>query len=187
MERFPASGLRRQMLLYFAFIAVVFLTMAVEVTVFIRGPRVQGAVVAAAAPGAATAAAEPLDLLLSKLGVVLGILLVTISLVLTLFIKRVTIPLERILYGAEEISGGNLSVTIPVHTRDELGQLAGAINELAANYQEVLLLVRHHAAMAKTSLREVPEPAGVERAGELLDELEELVGEFGRNYYGERP
>ncbi len=191
MQYFSARSLRRQMVLYFAFIAVVFLTLAVELTMFLNGPEVRGAIGeaarAVASGGGAAVAVEPLDRVLVKLAAALVILLVTISLVLTLFMKRVTIPLEKILAGVGAISAGDLSVTIPVYTRDELGRIATCVNGLAANYQEVLLLVRQQVGLARQALGSPGHQASGSNAStqvdEILDELEAIVAEFGREYY----
>ncbi len=95
--------------------------------------------------------------------------------------------LEKILAGAGAISAGDLSVTIPVYTRDELGRIASCVNELAANYQEVLLLVRQQVGLAREALASPEDrapdsdmPTPVE---EILDELDAIVAEFGREYY----
>ncbi len=191
MRSFPKQGLRWQMFVYFAFIAIVFLVLALEVTLFLNGSEVRGAITAAAqevaAGGGVEAVVGPLDRVLLKLGVALVILLATVSLILILFIKRITIPLERILAGAREISSGNLSETIPVLTRDELGQIAICINELAANYQEVLLLVKHQVDLARQALETPDDPsedrADRTRVDEALAELDAIVVEFGREYY----
>lgn len=42
-------------------------------------------------------------------------------------------PIRRLRAGAEEISAGNYDVTIPVTTRDEIGDLTSAFNEMSRN------------------------------------------------------
>ncbi len=42
-------------------------------------------------------------------------------------------PIRRLRTGAEEISAGNYDVTIPVTTRDEIGDLTSAFNEMSRN------------------------------------------------------
>ncbi len=193
-----SRGLRRQTYFYLGFLAIVFATMAFEVTSLIRGPRVAGAIEAAAGALGEGAVVEqvvaPLDLLLNKLGVALAVLLATIGLVMLLLMKRVTIPLESILDGARLIAGGDLSATIPVHTHDELGSLADCINELSANYQELLLLTGDLSSRAREALHGT-EPSGassgeararqdlVARVEAVLGELDEVLEAFGQSYY----
>ncbi|MFL6234108.1 MAG: sensor histidine kinase [Thermoanaerobaculia bacterium] len=46
-------------------------------------------------------------------------------------------PLERMTRAAREIGGGNLDLTVPVTSRDELGQLAAAFNSMAGGLREL--------------------------------------------------
>jgi len=75
-----------------------------------------------------------LGTLLSALAVAAIVAIVT-SLVISLFVaRRITVPLRLITQGSQRISAGNYSeriVVSPVHTTDELGQLASSINALA--------------------------------------------------------
>ncbi len=194
-----SRGLRRQTYFYLGFLAIVFATMAFEVTSLIRGPRVAGAIEAAAGALGDSEVIEqvvaPLDLVLKKLGVALAVLLVTIGLVMLLLMKRVTIPLENILDGARLIAAGDLSSTIPVHTHDELGSLADCINDLSANYQELLLLTGDISSRARETLHSTESNSGssarqdlvaqdlVAGVGTVLDELDEVLEAFGRSYY----
>ncbi len=57
-----------------------------------------------------------------------------------LFVSRVVFPLNAIAKAAEEMAKGNLSVAAPCHHGDEVGELGHVINNLAINFQEVLLL-----------------------------------------------
>src|SRR5256886_710807 len=54
-----------------------------------------------------------------------------VSLVLGLWIcARVTHPIEQLAKGAREVAAGNWEARVEVHSRDEIGQLAGAFNEM---------------------------------------------------------
>ncbi len=198
MEHPRSRGLRRQTYFYLGFLAIVFGTMAFEVTSLIRGPRVMGAIETAAGVLGSSETVEqvvaPLDLVLAKLGVALAIMLATIGLVMLLLVKRVTIPLESILDGARLIATGNLSATIPVHTHDELGSLADCINDLSANYQELLLLTGDISSRAREALKSTESGRGTrpesssrqdltKRVGVVLDELDEVLEAFGQSYY----
>lgn len=46
-------------------------------------------------------------------------------------------PLERMTRAAREIESGNLDLTVPVASRDELGQLAAAFNSMAGGLREL--------------------------------------------------
>jgi PAS domain S-box-containing protein len=58
---------------------------------------------------------------------------------LGVFLARTfTEPVHQLIQGAETISGGSLDYRIPVDVRDEIGQLAGAFNEMADNLRRSL-------------------------------------------------
>lgn len=117
-------GLRRRMTFYLVFLTTIFLTLAAEMTSFLRGARVTGTLRSLAGPGASDAIASVVALVTLKVWVLLGILLAALALVFLLFMKKVTGPLQRILEATDEISAGNLSVQISAVGADELGRLA---------------------------------------------------------------
>lgn len=177
---FPKSGLQRQLIFYISFIAIVFLTMAIEMVLFLKGSRVQGVL----SNGAGfTLATETVNLILLKVGVLLFNLLIAIGLVMLLFSKRIVIPLDRIIKGTRAISNGDFSTTLPEQSHDELGELSRRINELATNYQELILLARNISGQARLSLKKSPVENQVDEALRLLDELDETLGEFGKSFY----
>jgi class 3 adenylate cyclase len=56
--------------------------------------------------------------------------------VLAMLIAQVFVrPIRRLQAGAEKISAGNYDVTIPVTSRDEIGDLTGAFNEMSRNLE----------------------------------------------------
>ena len=176
----PKSGLQRQLAFYIVFIGIVFLTMAVEMSAFLRGEKVLGALSEISSP---ELSAELVTHILLKVRVMLGNLLLAIGLVMMLFTKRIMFPLEGIIEGTRAMSAGDFSTTLPEQSRDELGELARHINELNANEQELILLTKGMADQLRQTLMEGEEETKVLEAVEIIDELEEALGEFGRNFY----
>jgi HAMP domain-containing protein len=76
----------------------------------------------------------------TRLFVVFGILVVCLGSILYLFVTRTIVPLHKIAYATGAIAKGNLSVTVPAGTNNDIGELGSAVNELAANFQEIVLL-----------------------------------------------
>ena len=60
--------------------------------------------------------------------------------VLTMFIKNITEPLQHMIEVSREISSGDLSQTIKIHSDNELSELGNVINEMSSNLQEIILL-----------------------------------------------
>jgi methyl-accepting chemotaxis protein len=179
----PKSGLQRQLIFYIVFIGVVFLTMAVEMNIFLRGENIQGTLNQHIP---SDLSADIVNHILLKVRLMLGNLLLAIGLVMLLFTKRIMFPLERIIRGIRAISAGDFSTTLPDKSRDELGELARRINDLNANEQELILLTRGMAEQLRQTLTEGDEADREKRlaeAVEIIDELDETLAEFGRNFY----
>ena len=174
----PIQGLKKQMLFYIAFLAVVFITMAIEMTGFLHGSEVMGKLIGITGEKKAH---EIINIIFLKNWLMLAVLLLSIGVVMTLFTKKIMIPLAGILDAVRLISDGDLSVTVPEYTRDELGELAVRINELSANYQELLLLSKDITGQMDEVLRK--DDTDMEEIKELLNQLNEIIDEFGMNFY----
>lgn len=70
--------------------------------------------------------------------IVVSVILVLISLLLTYFSSRAfTKPILRINEAAAKMAEGNLSIKVDVESSDELGMLAGTINNLSVQLQKI--------------------------------------------------
>ena len=180
MNIFPESGLQRQLIFYIVFIGIVFLTMAIEMTFFLKGGRILGVL----SNGAGTTpATETVHLILIKTGLLLFNLLIAIGLVMLLFSKRIITPLDRIIKGTRAISNGDFSTTLSDRSHDELGELSRHINELAANYQELILLSRNMTGRTRMLLEKGTSENRIEEAVNVLKDLDETLEEFGKSFY----
>jgi methyl-accepting chemotaxis protein len=94
------------------------------------------------------------------------IILFVIIIVLTMFIKHITEPLQHMIGVSRAISRGDLSRSIQVHSHNELAQLGDVINEMSSNLQEITLMSRNLCTSARrhldTAAADLP---GVARAG----------------------
>lgn len=73
----------------------------------------------------------------TKIVTMFGVLTVVVAIVLMMFIKNITMPLCKMVEVAQRINAGDLSQTIAIDSKDEIGQVGTAINELTSNLQEV--------------------------------------------------
>ncbi|MDH5388605.1 MAG: methyl-accepting chemotaxis protein [Gammaproteobacteria bacterium] len=78
-----------------------------------------------------------LSSLRNKIVVMFGVLTIVMAIVMMMFVKNITRPLQRTLDTAELINDGDLSQVIKIETHDEVGQLGVVINELTSNFQEI--------------------------------------------------
>ena len=95
------------------------------------------------------------------MSLVLGVTILCLASMIYLYVHKIHRPLKQVVRATKEMSNGNLSDPIRPNGRDEVGELAGVINDLAANYQEVLLLTG--TAVGKSS-------SAVERIEKVLDQ-----------------
>lgn len=82
----------------------------------------------------------PIDRLRSKAILMVAIIMFVMVIVLTMFIKNITEPLQHMIRLSEKISAGDLSHTIRINANNELSDLGNVINEMASNLQEIILL-----------------------------------------------
>ena len=73
----------------------------------------------------------------NKIVVMFGVLTIVMAIVMMMFVKNITRPLQRTLDTAKLINDGDLSQVIKIETHDEVGQLGIVINELTSNFQEI--------------------------------------------------
>ena len=83
---------------------------------------------------------EPLDQKIRTItlqGVLLGIVTLLIGWTLTLlFTRQITTPLTELADVAGKMAAGNFSIRVAEKSKDEIGRLAGAFNEMATGLQE---------------------------------------------------
>ncbi len=74
----------------------------------------------------------------------LGFLFLATAALFSLMVRTISSRLEKVIHGVREISLGQLNVTIPVEPCDEIGKIGETINDLVANFQEILLGLWNH-------------------------------------------
>ena len=83
---------------------------------------------------------SPIEKLRNKAILMIIIIMAVMIIVLTMFIKNITEPLQHMIEVSREISSGDLSQTIKIHSDNELSELGNVINEMSSNLQEIILL-----------------------------------------------
>ncbi|NOQ79581.1 MAG: HAMP domain-containing protein [Gammaproteobacteria bacterium] len=73
----------------------------------------------------------------NKIAIMFGVLTIVVAIVMMMFVKNITRPLQRTLDTARLINDGDLSQVIKIEAHDEVGQLGTVINELTSNFQEI--------------------------------------------------
>ena len=84
----------------------------------------------------------PLVKIRNKAMMMVGVILTVVVIVLTMFIKTITEPLQHMVEVSKAISAGDLSRTTGVESKNELAQLSAAIDDMSTNLQEIIMLSR---------------------------------------------
>ncbi len=136
------SSLERKMLSYFGLIAAASLLITVEFVLAIRTatPPDTAGQSAFLATESLEMARRAMESLQNKALLMFVVQAVVTLIVLVMFMRRITTPLQQMVEEAQNISEGDLSRTIKVRTQDEIGLIGETINGLTSNIQEIVTL-----------------------------------------------
>jgi methyl-accepting chemotaxis protein len=135
------STLERQMFTYFVLIAAASLLITGEFFWAIQTSITKAqALTQASTPPDSPVKAVIMELrILRSKALLMGIVQAAVTLiVLIMFLRRITSPLQKLIEHSRSISEGDLSRTIEVHRKDEIGLLGDTINDLTINIQEIV-------------------------------------------------
>ncbi len=145
------GGLEVRLLTYFMLIVVAALMIGLEFVMEMNGDELkqqlwtsigqpQGQLAYAQADASVFA---PLADFRDKIVVMFAVLTLVTAIVLIMFMSNITAPLQKMVDTARQINEGDLSQVLEVQTRDEIGELGKAINELTSNLQELAAIAKH--------------------------------------------
>jgi methyl-accepting chemotaxis protein len=134
-----SATLERKMLSYFGLIAAASLLITIEFVWAIRAATPPAAATATVVmPSDVEAVRHRLEILQDKAVLMCVVQGVVTLIVLIMFMRRITGPLQEMVEEARVISEGDLSRTIRVRARDEIGLIGETINGLTSNIQEIV-------------------------------------------------
>ena len=182
------SDLKKKLLIYFLLVVFVCIAITVELIIEVGESKLTDQItelimVQAEEHAAADVVAgfdyesiyEPLNHLQIRMIIVLGVVLAAVFFTLFFFIKDVAGPLDEMVQTAKEISKGNLAKTVPVYTKDEIGQLGGIINDITADFQEVLLMVGKISLSAADATDVIHNRVEVLKEKQISDEIQQQL------------
>jgi methyl-accepting chemotaxis protein len=86
------------------------------------------------------AAFQPIQSLRDKSILMVALFLVVVLILLTMFIRNITDPLQHMIKVSKLIAAGDLSQTVSIRANNELAEMGNTVNELTSDLQEMLLL-----------------------------------------------
>ena len=163
----------RRMIIYLMIIVLTVLTLGIEFMYEVgdenlRESILENASLLTAGKITEAEAMKPLIHLRNKVMLLLAIQVFITSVVLVIFVKKITLPLRRMFQVSARISTGDLKDAMPVYTNDEIGRMGEFINDLISDFGEVVGHVRVCATSGLDSLDNIREcfidPDGAEAA-----------------------
>lgn len=128
---------------------------------------------------------QPIVKIRHKAILMVAIIMFVMVIVLTMFVRNISEPLQHMIDQARKISGGDLRQTVKVPSRNELAELANVINELSSNLQEAIMLSRNICSAGALGITELEallrqeEPLNPEAREKARQSLELLRNEIG--------
>jgi HAMP domain-containing protein len=121
----------------------------------------------------------PIDRLRSKAILMVAIIMVVMLIVLTMFIKNITEPLQHMIQLSQKISAGDLSQTIHIEANNELADLGHVINEMASNLQEIILMSQRLCFIGQNHVSEALSQLRNEDGSPNRDQLRDSIRALG--------
>ena len=176
------SSLERKMLSYFGLIAAasIFITLQFIYAIHKATPGPEAMQFTSEEAGrTAVQVVGALDWLQQK-AILMGLVQAAVTLiVLIMFMRRITGPLQHMVETSRLISDGDLSQTVRVRSRDEIGLLGETINGLTSNIQEIVAFGLSTEEAIRDSLEDLR--SGLEeedRSRDSLDHMEMQLVQF---------
>lgn len=138
-----SKKLELSLLNYFLLIAIAAVMIGIEFYFEMSKAGLQQSICTAATPADSYISSDQDEIsialgeLRNKIVVMFGVLTIVVAIVMMMFVKNITRPLQRTLNTARLINDGDLSQVITIEAYDEVGQLGIVINELTSNFQEI--------------------------------------------------
>jgi len=181
--------LERKMLSYFGLIAAASLLITIEFVWAIRAAIPQLDIYdqsPATLSQSVQGVVEALKSLQDKALLMCIVQAVVTLIVLIMFMRRITGPLQQMVESSRIIAEGDLRQTIQVRSRDEIGMLGETINALTSNIQEIVALGLTTESSLRTPIEELrghlqSDPESLRYLSEIetkLDGFKWLVEDF---------
>jgi len=115
------------------------------------------------------AAFQPIQALRNKALLMVALFLVVVLILLTMFIRNITEPLQHMVEVTKLIAVGDLSQTISISAKNELAEMGNTVNELTSNLQEIILLSKDTCATVDQFTAEISDVLSLQEAEKETD------------------
>ncbi|ARZ60841.1 methyl-accepting chemotaxis protein [Bacillus anthracis] len=104
---------------------------------------------------------------------VIGISLIIGGVLIYFIIASIISPLKQLVISSKKISEGDLTETITVHSKDEIGQLGESFNEMAASLHHVISNINTSASHVAASSEELT--ASMKQTSEATEQITQAI------------
>ena len=104
---------------------------------------------------------------------VIGISLIIGGILIYFIIASIISPLKQLVISSKKISEGDLTETITVHSKDEIGQLGESFNEMAASLHHVISNINTSASHVAASSEELT--ASMKQTSEATEQITQAI------------
>jgi methyl-accepting chemotaxis protein len=192
------SRLQKKLTLYFLLIAVVAISVSIQMIIELSTAKFRGDIrnnVIAEIQGKLpaeyvksidvkklnAAISEPINDFRNRIVIVMAIICGSIIAAFRLFTKDIVHPMNGIVEATKKIADGDLTVTVPVMTNDEIGQIAKLINDMNVNLQDMIMQIKQEIERHKAKIQQATETISSisqENSKEILEKREMRLSDF---------
>jgi len=168
-NRKESSRLRRKLTLYFILISIVSISVSAEIIFEFSSGKLQNeirknfinyteitlpaeSIKLMGQHGIADAVGKPIESLRNRMILLLLVVFASIIGAFIMFTRDIVSPMHGIVEATKKIADGDLTITVPVMTDDEIGQIARLINHMNLNLQDMIMEIRQEIARHKAKL-----------------------------------
>lgn len=192
------SRLKKKLTLYFILIAIVSISVSVEMIFEFSSEKFRGDIrgnlikeIQQEIPAEHvrkfnidrlnSAINDPISDLRNRMILLLLVVFASIVGAFVMFAKDIVSPMDGIVEATKRIANGDLTVTVPVMSDDEIGQIATLINDMNINLQDMIMQIRQEISRHKTKIQEATDAISYmsqKNADEIIENKKMKVSDF---------
>lgn len=124
---------------------------------------------------------DPISDLRNRMILLLLVICASIVGAFVMFAKDIVSPMDSIVEATKRIAEGDLTVTVPVMSDDEIGQIATLINDMNINLQDMIMQIRQEISRHKNKIQMATEAissVSKESADEIIENKKMKISDF---------
>ncbi|MCL2156092.1 MAG: methyl-accepting chemotaxis protein [Leptospirales bacterium] len=192
------SRLQKKLTLYFLLIAVVGISVSIEMIIEFSTAKfrndirqsviseIQDRLPAGDVPKIdveklSVAIGEPISNFRNRIILVMIVICISIIAAFRLFTKDIVHPMDGIVEATKKIADGDLTVTVPVMSEDEIGQIAKLINDMNVNLQDMIMQIKQEIERHRAKIQQATDTMSLisqENSKEIMEKREMRLSDF---------